>query len=328
MSVFDKIGRLLTRTTTDSEFTTDGLPKTRVSDKPVQKVLEDIYTELRLHREFLGQRKQSVELVDNLGTSFGVERLGNVLKVFATNPGLEIARGKVPGVSFIHKFGRNPDVGTATDPEDIWDGGGIWVAPTTARIHQITSSNAEDGAGTQTGALTLEVLGLDPLLHLKQQELILNGQSNVATLSFAIIYRMKVLTAGSTGRNVGIITATADTDGTVTAQINATNNQTGMAIYQIPAGKTGYMTNFYGSLADSGGVGANVDLQLLVQSLGGVFQVKQFHGLVASGSAHFNHLFPILFPLEAKETIKMQAKTTSASNANVSAGFDIILIDE
>ena len=78
MKAFDQRGRLLTKTSLDSEFTTDGLPKIRVSDKPIRKALEDIYAELRLHREFLGQRKQSVELVDNLGTSFGVERLGNV----------------------------------------------------------------------------------------------------------------------------------------------------------------------------------------------------------------------------------------------------------
>lgn len=32
---------------------------------------------------------------------------------------LEIARGQVPGVSELHKFGRNPQVGTGAY-EDIW----------------------------------------------------------------------------------------------------------------------------------------------------------------------------------------------------------------
>lgn len=242
---------------------------------------------------------------------------------------LNISRGKVPGFFVIHKFGRNPQIDTNTDPEDIWDGGGIWVAPTQARIHQIVSSSAEDGAGALTGALTLRILALDSKYKRVQEDLTLNGQSNVSTVrAYTMIYRILILTAGSNGSNVGTITATADTDGTVTAQINPTNNQTGMAIYQIPSNMKGYMTNFYGSLADSGGIGANVDLQMLVQPYNGVFQVKQFHGLVAAGSAHFNHIFPVHFPLDALSTVKMQAKTTSANAAVVSAGFDLIIVDD
>ena len=250
------------------------------------------------------------------------------------NTALEVARGNVSGVTVEHKFGRNPDIDTTSDPEDIWDAGGIWVAPTTSRVHQIASTDANDdtdGAGTNAGARTLTVFGLDSAFALQQEDITLDGQSNVATANtYTMIYRMIVLTAGGTGSNEGIITATADNDGTVTAQINIGNNQTGMAIYQIPAGKVGFLPNFYGSLADSGGVGANVDIQLLVQPDGGVFNVKQFHGLVSAGAAHFNHIFPIPFPqdgLAEKTTIKMQAKTTSASDAVVSAGFDIILVD-
>lgn len=253
------------------------------------------------------------------------------LITFSPNPALEIARGKVAGMTVEHKFGRNPDIDTGTDPEDIWDAGGIWAAPTASRTHQIVSTDVND-TSAGSGARTIRILGLDSSFALQQEELTLNGTANVPTAStYTMIYRLIVLTAGATGSNEGTITATADTDGTVTAQINIGNNQTGMAIYQIPAGKTGYLLNFYGSLADSGGQGANVDIQLLVQPTGGVFNVKQFHGLTNAGAAHFNHIFPVPFPangLAAKDTIKMQAKTTSANDAVVSAGFDIILVDD
>ena len=245
---------------------------------------------------------------------------------------LEVTRGNVLGATFINKFGRNQQIDTNTDPEDIWDAGGIWAAPTAARIHQIASSDVNDdtdGAGTNAGARTIRIFGLDANFALQEEDITLDGTTNVATNSYTMIYRMQVLTTGSTAptaSNEGNIVATADTDGTVTAQINIGNNQTGMAIYQIPAGNGGRMLNFYGSLADSGGAGANVDIQLLVQPTGGVFQVKQFHGLVAAGAAHFNHIFPVPFPLDAKDTVKMQAKTTSANAAVVSAGFDIIMI--
>ena len=272
---------------------------------------------------------RKVVLTDSKGNPIGAD------KIF--QPGsfaLEIARGNIAGMAIEHKFGRNPDVDTGTDPEDIWDGGGIWVAPTAARIHQIASTSANDdtdGAGTNAGARTVRVFGLNSSFSLQQEDKVLDGQSNVATLAYTIIYRMQVLTAGATGSNEGTITATADTDGTVTAQINIGNNQTGMAVYQIPDRKTGYMLNFYGSLADSGGAGANVDIQLLVQPFGSVFQVRQFHGLTNAGAAHFNHIFPVPYVsggLFAKDTIKMQVKTTSANDAVVSAGFDIILVDD
>lgn len=262
------------------------------------------------------------------------DKLGRLL-TFSPNPALEIARGNVAGITIEHKFGRNPDIDTGTDPEDIWDAGGIWIAPTTARTHQLASTSINDdtdGGGTNAGARTIRIFGLGSSFALQQEDLTLDGTTNVATAStYTMIYRLQILTAGATGSNEGVITATADTDGTVTAQINIGNNQTGMAIYQIPAGKKGFLVNFYGSLADSGGQGANVDIQLLVQPTGGVFNVKQFHGLTNSGAAHFNHIFPVPFPangLDAKDTIKMQAKTTSANDAVVSAGFDIILVND
>ena len=58
----------------------------------------------------------------------------------------------------VNKFGRNPDIDAST-AADIWDGGPvggtlIWLAPTAARIHQITSTDATDTAGTGTLTLT------------------------------------------------------------------------------------------------------------------------------------------------------------------------------
>lgn len=69
---------------------------------------------------------------------------------------LEVGRGNVPKVSYVNKFGRNPDIDTGSDPEDIWDGGGIYVPPTQARTHDIASSSAQDAgtvlsSGTATG---------------------------------------------------------------------------------------------------------------------------------------------------------------------------------
>jgi hypothetical protein len=53
---------------------------------------------------------------------------------------IEVAKGNVAGHAIVNKFGRNPDVDTGTDPEDVWTQGGVWAAPTNdgahARHHQ------------------------------------------------------------------------------------------------------------------------------------------------------------------------------------------------
>ena len=53
-------------------------------------------------------------------------------EIIAVSPnfGFRVARGDDELYYTVNKFGRNSDIDTATDPEDIWDGGGLWVPPT------------------------------------------------------------------------------------------------------------------------------------------------------------------------------------------------------
>ena len=243
---------------------------------------------------------------------------------------LKLAQGLIPGMKVIHKFGHNPLITQASDPEDVWDAGGIWVAPTAPRIHQlVSSSTADNGVTPSTGAREIEVFGLDRNGVEAFEFILMNGQSNVPTVrEYIMIYRMSAVDWGSGEVNAGAITATADTDSTVTASITATNNQTGMAIYQIPADHEGYMTNFWGSLDDASGNSGDADLDLLVSHKGHAgFQITQFHGLVNVGSSHFNHTFPIPQRFEALDTLKMHVPTVSG-NVDIAAGFDLILVNK
>jgi len=77
---------------------------------------------------------------------------------------LEVARGNIAGITHINKFGRstNVDNGVATDVWDranVVDDQDIWVAPTSAVIHNIKSSSASDAA-TGVGTRTLEIFGI------------------------------------------------------------------------------------------------------------------------------------------------------------------------
>lgn len=70
----------------------------------------------------------------------------------------EVSRGLVPGWSYGTKFGRNPNIGTGTTPEDIYNGGGEYTGfnATSNEEISVTSADANDSgslvsSGTATG---------------------------------------------------------------------------------------------------------------------------------------------------------------------------------
>jgi hypothetical protein len=233
----------------------------------------------------------------------------------------EVATGDIRGHSDIHKFGENADVDSAAS-EDIWDGGGLWSEPTTTQIYTFTSTSTAD-ASDSTGARTMEVFGLNGVGALTNETVSLSGTVIItAANSYQMIHRMIVRTAGISAANVGTITANANTDGTVTAQIAIGANQTQMAIYKIPAGSDGCIVSFYASIYKTDLTGA-ADIIIYAKPDGEVWQIKQNTGLVATaGSYQHDYKVPNCFsPLTL---IRMNADV-SADDTMISGGFDMVL---
>jgi len=241
---------------------------------------------------------------------------------------LEIPRGTLAGFSSVNKFGRNNDVDAAA-AEDIWDGGALWVPPTTHRTHAIVSSDAADTAAG-TGARTVTLFGLNSSWAEVSETVTLDGTTPVNTVgTYHRIYRMFVASAGSGLKNAGNITATAATDGTVTARITAALGQTLMAIYTVPAGKTAYMTDYYAAINIAGGGAAYADIELYVRPDVSVatspYQLKHFLNLATTGTSYLRHEFAPYFKITERSDIIMRSATT-VNNTDVSAGFDLILV--
>lgn len=252
---------------------------------------------------------------------------------------LEVAKGNVPGHSLVHQYGRNADTDPAASAtavpigRDVWDGGiagaVAWAPPTAARIHQLVSSDDEDGgAGTDTGALTCRVFGLDANYHLIDEIVTLDGVTNAPTsLAYTMIYRMKVLTAGSAARNLGLITATADTDSTVTAIITIDHNSTLMAIYQVPANKTAYFIDWEGGMGRGTGAATFADIFLMVKDFGGVWTTQDNLTVSRDGDEHHQVELDLAVSAPAKAYIKVTADPNTTEQ-DTNGGFTLLLVDD
>jgi len=234
-----------------------------------------------------------------------------------------------PGVTFVEKFGRNPLVSSAT-LEDIWDGGGIYVFPSISSILDIKSTEVEDGAGTETGALTIGVQGLDENFDLKTEIITLNGTTEVNSVNKYIrVFRAAVRTSGSQGINEGTISIDSKEEVLTMAQIRAGIGQTNMAIYTIPKNFKGFLSKWYVALlgaTSTRSTAATVDMFRRNFELANAWKSTQPTGLQNDGTGDWQYEFPHPLELPSKSDLVVNAIPTA--NADISAGFSITLVPE
>lgn len=254
----------------------------------------------------------------------------NNVNITGTTPGsgdidfyLAVAKGDFTGYAKVSKFGRNPGVKSA-DYESIWDGTNLYPWPTAAETLNVVSTDADD-TSAGTGARTVEIEGLNSSWAIITETVSMNGTTNVTTTnSFLRVYRARVVTAGSSGVNEGTITMTNTTSSNVLAQISVDNSgfgQTLMAIYTIPAGKTGYLISINGSSSKDN----EHSFRLLARDntvSNAAWNTKEF--LNARGGFNLYKKFAINKYTE-KTDLDFQAIASAASAA--SGGFELILID-
>lgn len=141
---------------------------------------------------------------------------------------------------------------------------------------KLVSANANDAAAG-TGARTVRIVYLDDEGNGPYCETVtLNGTTPVSTASSNLCYieRMEVLTAGSGGKNAGVISLKSADEQTTIGSIAAGDNATQWAHHYTPQGWTTYITsawvNHNGVVAGSGGV-----FQLKTKELGVDGSVEQ-----------------------------------------------------
>lgn len=325
----------------------------------------------------------------------------------STDFNLQIQRGVIPGFSAISKFGENPDIDSASGFETVWDAGGVYVPPTTARIHDVASDNAADtgtilSSGTATGgslttledtgatfiadgvsfgdivlndnkteiglvtSITSETIvsiagsmrspwtgsfgssiitgdsyrivtnastggsiltieGLDVNRFLQDEFVALNGITPVSTAkSYARQFRARIFGPNTSGA-IGTVASTAQTDGTISTQVINGNNQSLMAVFSIPVGKTGYMTKWWAALSNK--ISSVSTVRLRAGSLAGIGYILQTRSLSSDGSSSFD--YSPLTPLKLVGGVDIWVEADAGTNnLGVASGFDLTLEDD
>lgn len=228
---------------------------------------------------------------------------------------INIARGLIPGVSHVHKFG-------AVDSMSINTTGTVWDVNNTVYPWSAWSSAGTltvDRASGDDADKLVYIEGLDSDYNVTSDTVTLTNETgNATTKSFIRVYRAYITDSSTT--NVGAITIKRGE--TTVAAIGAENGQALMAVYTIPAGKTGMLMQ--GSA--SAQAGADATGKMYVRYFGQqAFRVGHtFEVEGAGGEYDYTFSVPIALPEKTDIDVRMSVRT---NNGRFTAAFCIILID-
>lgn len=238
-----------------------------------------------------------------------------------------VSEGRVAGYSTLDKFGFIELVTTITDPETLWEGGGVYIYSTSADIVSLASS---DGTDTQD----IEIQGLDAEGEEVIQTITLSGTARVPlTTALYRVYRMQNMGDTDLEGTVFCYTGTGTVptigDPEVRCIIDNGNNQTLMALYTIPLGKVGFLYRGEVGVSFTAGPQATDYAKVDYRSRrnGGVFKIKKRVTLITTGASIFQDArsFPDVIP--ALTDIELYIEEVSAS-MGMWGTFDILIVDE
>ena len=243
---------------------------------------------------------------------------------------LDLAQGKLSGFSKNNKLGKNSLINTNSVPEFITEQGGVYTGfpLTDVGTLSLVSTSANDTAGG-SGAREITIFGLNEDWEPISESVSLNGLTPVATVQqFRRAHTMFLSDSGdmsvASPNNIGLITAyhtavPANVFLTILPNIGSSN----YAVYTVPAGKTGIITNYFGDTRRS--AGASCEGYWFIRTDGmsprrrQPFEIRTEKGL--SRSPYGGLSFP------EKTDIAPVIDFVSNNGVTVIFGFDIILID-
>lgn len=227
---------------------------------------------------------------------------------------LQLARGHISNHSAVHKFGWNTSVGTSE--ETVWDGSNVYSYSVTGTATAHSTTNASDSASTVT------ISGLDENFLLVTDTLTVDGAASAN--QYSRIFRSYMTTANTGTTNVNAVDI--KTHSNTIARISAGQGQTLMALYTIPANKTGYLKQVQFTSNKSGNPAVFRILSRIANgnpaNEGPFRTIGQFGQM--DGPTEYIYNCPIRLP--SNTDLEIRATATSSAPA-CGATFDLILVD-
>lgn len=201
-----------------------------------------------------------------------------------------------------------------------------WFNPNTGRrnVDPVAGDAYRIVNQASTGTPVTHIVGLNASFLAKEEFIINNGTTNVPTVNTCTrINRMRQFGAVSIAGNIGNITATAQTDATITAVIFAGDNQTLQALFTVPSNKTAYMELW--KVAISKKTAGVINFRLRLGEFDGSMFVEDTLSLGSTGSS------ALIIPMNDREitggTDILVEGDSDTNNMGAAAGFQLTLVD-
>ena len=159
----------------------------------------------------------------------------------------------------------------------------------------------------------------------------MDGTTDVPTVNaYVFINKLKVIDWGGSPVNAGVITATADTDVTVSAQIATGIGKDRSAIYAVPSIETAFLADYFVSTMRSGNSGASAEVFMAVNERPDVeltgFITEHSKEAQRDANAAPVHDYEVQPRFPGPCIIKARVNVVE-NNASVSAGFSLLIVD-
>jgi hypothetical protein len=228
-----------------------------------------------------------------------------------------IGLGEVEDHEPVYISGYNPLTGSTKEVISPISATIPFPFPTAATTLDVVSDDAEDGAGTQTGALTIRIQGLGAgYIELTPEIVTLNGTTPVVTVNeYLRVNEVRVIDPGSAETNLGIIDIKdgANIISRISFSAGQGEGRAQMGVYTVPAGKEILLCRVFGSTVG----GNNAHLHTSIREFGKSW-VTERHFTLKDAPFSANWTYGLLVP--EKTDILLIAHSTGAG-AEVDAGL-------
>lgn len=231
---------------------------------------------------------------------------------------IDVGFGIVGSARRVTALGNNPDVDSATTPEDIWTGGGVYPWMTAVSSLEVASLNAAD-TSAGTGARSIIINGLDANYAEVSQTIVLNGGTVAIPTQLLRINSALIMSAGSGKVNAGDILVRDAGGGTTRAVIPAGYGITRQAQFTVPAGWTLQVVSMLFCFNRVSGGARFATFAIFIQSSSGFYRMPL--ELTIGDEPPYRHDGIPGLTIPEKNDFSIRCNYSSNDNADITSGW-------